>query len=54
MAKSMLYEKKIPYIFWGEAVNTVVYLINRSPTKALHKKTPFEAFSGRKPGVGTK
>ncbi|KAM1079184.1 hypothetical protein ACFX2B_013776 [Malus domestica] len=51
MARSMLHEKKIPYSFWGEAVNTAVYLLNRCPTKALEKQTPFEVFSGRKPGV---
>ncbi|KAM0988950.1 hypothetical protein ACFX2A_013056 [Malus domestica] len=51
MTKSMLHDKKMPLSFWGEAVNTSVYLINRCPTKALEKKTPFEAFSGRKPSV---
>ncbi|KAM2467223.1 hypothetical protein PS1_009053 [Malus domestica] len=49
MAKSMMHEKNMPYKFWGEAVNTSVYLLNRCPTKALKKKTPFEVFSGRKP-----
>lgn len=36
---------------WGETVNTAVYLDKRSHTKAINKKTPFEAFSSRKPGV---
>ncbi|CAN6694158.1 unnamed protein product [Malus baccata var. baccata] len=35
----------------GEAVNTSVYILNRCPTKALEKQTPFQVFSGRKPGV---
>ncbi|KAI5334004.1 hypothetical protein L3X38_024137 [Prunus dulcis] len=47
----MLKEKKLPYKFWGEVVNTAVYIQNRCPTKALDNVTPFEAFSGRKPGV---
>ncbi|KAM2091058.1 hypothetical protein ACFX1T_029593 [Malus domestica] len=51
MAKSMLHEKNLPYAFWAEAVNTAVYLINRCPTKALKKSIPFEAYSGRKPGI---
>ncbi|BBH08996.1 transposable element gene [Prunus dulcis] len=51
MAKSMLHEKGVPYEFWAEAVNTAVYLLNRCPTKALNKVTPFEAYTGRKPGV---
>ncbi|CAL2249791.1 unnamed protein product [Prunus armeniaca] len=51
MAKSMLHEKGVPYEFWAEAVNTAVYLLNRCPTKALNKITPFEAYTGRKPGI---
>ncbi|BBH04495.1 multidrug resistance-associated protein 9 [Prunus dulcis] len=42
---------KIPLDFWAEAVNTSVYILNRCPTKALSKKTPFEAYGGRKPGI---
>jgi transposase InsO family protein len=37
MAKSMLHEKKMPYSFSGEVVNTAVYILNRCPTKALEK-----------------
>ncbi|CAL9001551.1 unnamed protein product [Prunus brigantina] len=44
MAKCMMLEKKIPFEFWAEAVNTSVYVLNRCPTKALLKKTPFEAY----------
>ncbi|KAI5343079.1 hypothetical protein L3X38_010955 [Prunus dulcis] len=51
MAKCLLLEKKIPLDFWAEAVNTSVYIFNRCPTKALNNRTPFEAYSGRKPGV---
>ncbi|CAL9026795.1 unnamed protein product [Prunus brigantina] len=51
MAKAMLHEKGLPYYLWAEAVHTAVYLLNRCPTKALRDKTPFEAYSTRKPGV---
>ena len=51
MAKAMLYEKGLLKIFWGEVLNTAVYLLNRCPTKALLNKTPIEAWSGRKPSV---
>ena len=51
MAKAMLYEKGLPKIFWVEAVNTAMYLLNRCPTKALLNKTPIEAWSERKPSV---
>ncbi|WVZ62289.1 hypothetical protein U9M48_012053 [Paspalum notatum var. saurae] len=33
------------------AVATAVYILNRSPTKALNGKTPYEAWHGRKPAV---
>ncbi|CAL9020481.1 unnamed protein product [Prunus brigantina] len=51
MAKSMLHEKGVPYEFWAEAINTTVYLLNRCPVCALNKVTPFEAYTGRKPGI---
>ena len=51
MARSMLKAKKMPAEFWGEAVTTAVFILNRAPTKALKGKTPFEAWHGRKPNV---
>jgi hypothetical protein len=41
----------MPAEFWGEAVSTAVFLLNRAPTKALAGKTPFEAWHGCKPAV---
>ena len=43
MARCLLFEKGLPKKFWVEAVNTVVYLLNRLPTNALEEKTSFEA-----------
>ncbi|KAI5312051.1 hypothetical protein L3X38_041224 [Prunus dulcis] len=51
MARSMMTEKKIPIKFWVEAVGTAVYLQNRCYTTLVTDKTPFEAFTGRKPSV---
>jgi transposase InsO family protein len=34
-----------------EVVVTAVYILNRSPTKALNGRTPYEAWHGRKPAV---
>ena len=48
-ARTMLLEARLPARFWAEAVNTAVYLLNRSPTRALENKTPFEAWHGRMP-----
>src|ERR1041385_1846755 len=51
MARSLLKSKNMPGVFWGEAVTTAVYLLNRAPTKAVIGKTPYEAIYGRKPSV---
>ncbi|KAM1470959.1 hypothetical protein COP2_042684 [Malus domestica] len=48
----MLHDKSMPYFLWAEAIHTAVYILNRSPTKALNNLTPFKAYNGRKPGVG--
>jgi hypothetical protein len=50
-ARSLLKAKRMPAYFWGEAVATAVYLLNRSPTKGVHGMTPFEAWYGKKPAV---
>nr|KYP32045.1 Retrovirus-related Pol polyprotein from transposon TNT 1-94 [Cajanus cajan] len=51
MARSMLKTKKLPKMFWGEAVSTAVYILNRCPTRRLDEITPEEAWSGLKPNV---
>jgi IS30 family transposase len=35
MARCMLKSKRMPQKYWGEAVTTAVYLLNRSPTKSV-------------------
>jgi hypothetical protein len=47
----MILAQRLELEFWGEAVNTAVYIKNRCQTKALDSKTPQEAWSGRKPDV---
>lgn len=37
--------------FWPYAVKNAVYLINRSPTTTLKNKTPFEAWTGKRPNI---
>ena len=37
--------------FWPYAVETAVYLINCSPTTMLKDKTPFEAWTGKRPNI---
>jgi transposase InsO family protein len=43
MARALLKQRRMPVVFWGEAVVTAVYILNRSPTKALNGRTPYEA-----------
>ena len=47
----MLLDVNLAKAYWAEAVNTAAYLKNRSPTKALQGKTPFEAWYRKKPNV---
>ena len=47
----MMKAKGMPTRFWGGAVTTAVFILNRSSTKALMGKTPFEAWYGHKPSV---
>ncbi|MCO5569053.1 hypothetical protein L7F22_022759 [Adiantum nelumboides] len=49
----MLNEGNLPKLYWAEAVNTSVHLMNMSPTEALTRLTPEEAYSGIKPNVST-
>jgi transposase InsO family protein len=51
MARALLKQRGISAVFWGEAVVTAVYILNRSPTKALNGITPYEAWHGRKSPV---
>jgi hypothetical protein len=47
-ARTIMYEANLSKKFWAEAANTVVYLKNRSPTKAVMNAVPEELWSKRK------
>ena len=47
----MIFHAKMPLNCWAEAVNTAVYLHNRSPTSSLTDGTPYEHWFGQKPNV---
>jgi transposase InsO family protein len=51
MARALLKQRGMPAVFWGEEVVTTVYILNRSPTKALNGRTSYKAWHGRKPAV---
>jgi hypothetical protein len=51
MARALLKQRGMSAVFCGEAVVTTVYILNRSPTKALNSRTSYEAWHGRKSTV---
>ncbi|GKV34500.1 hypothetical protein SLEP1_g42871 [Rubroshorea leprosula] len=48
--RCMLRMAALPKPFWGEAVNTLVYLINRSPSVPLNFEIPEKAWTGKDVG----
>lgn len=49
--RAMLADGSLPHRFWAEVVSTAVYLRNRSPTRAVEGKTPFEAWTSNLPDI---
>ena len=50
MVRSMISNSKLSISLWSEALKTVVYILNRVPSKAV-PKTPFEIWNGWKPSL---
>ncbi|GJY85463.1 retrovirus-related pol polyprotein from transposon TNT 1-94 [Tanacetum coccineum] len=48
----LLIQSGLPKTFWAEATCTAAYLINRSPSRAIEKKTPMEMWSGHPSDYG--
>jgi hypothetical protein len=48
---AMLNERKFPNYFWAEVVVIIIYIMNRTPTMAIHAMTPKEKFTSKKPDV---
>jgi hypothetical protein len=51
MVRFLLKSMAVPPRFWGEAVRTAIYILNRCPTRTLSGMTPYEAWHGRKLNV---
>jgi hypothetical protein len=47
MARTMLNEANLSDKFWREAVNTIVYILNRGKNRVNNNKTPYELWKGR-------
>ena len=50
MIRSMMSFADLPISFWGYALKTVAYLLNRVPTKSI-VSTPYEIWKGKKPDL---
>jgi hypothetical protein len=48
VARALMVDKSMPHHYWAEAVATLVYIMNRTPTITLHGMIPKEKYSGRK------
>jgi hypothetical protein len=50
MVRSMMSQTDLPLSFWGYALSTAVFILNRVPTKFV-ERTPYEIWIGKCPGL---
>jgi len=50
MVRSMLAQANLPISFWGDALLTAAYILNRVPSKSV-PSTPYELWTGRSPNL---
>ena len=50
MVRSMMSRTYLLISFWGYALETTAFLLNRIPSKAVEKK-PYELWTGKRPGL---
>ena len=48
MVQSMMYLTSLPLSFWGYALETIAFTLNREPSKSV-ETTPYELWFGKKP-----
>ncbi len=46
--RALMADNSMPHHYWAEAVATAVYIMNRTPTAAVHGMIPEEKYSGKK------
>lgn len=51
MARTMLQEAETSLVFWGEAMATAVFILNRWLTRALERQTPMGPLTESRPRV---
>lgn len=50
-ARTMLHAKNLPTKLWAEAVNTAVFVLNRSGTSSVVDKTPYSLWYNKNPDI---
>ena len=50
MVQSMMSQSDLPLSFWGYALGTTVFTLNRVPSKSVDK-TSYEIWTGKTPGL---
>ena len=49
--RALLHASGLPKTLWGKVAHHIVWLLNRTSTKAVDGKTPYEAAFGKKPDL---
>lgn len=49
VSRELMFQGNLPVSFWGECVLGAVHLINRTPSRLLQNKTPYEILFGSVP-----
>ncbi len=50
MVRSMMSQTDLPLSFWGYALETAAFTLNRVPSKSVDK-TPYEIWTGKRPSL---
>ena len=50
MVQSMMSQSDLPISFWGYALETAAFILNKVPSKAV-KKTPYEIWTEKIPSL---
>lgn len=50
-ARALFFQAKLPPKFWGESILCATFLLNRTPLKPLHFRTPYEVLHKHKPDL---
>lgn len=49
IARALRFQANLPIKFWGECVQATCHLINRTPSRLLDYKTPFQILFNKQP-----